>query len=80
MFFEFVFCLLENEFFVPVFSLLYNFKTLISFLNSVFSFSYFSFFISFFCDGFRNGENINIRICGSVSFLVLQYFFKSFNR
>ena len=41
MFFESVFYLLENEFVVAVFSLLGNFKSLIFFLCSVISFSYF---------------------------------------
>ena len=48
--------MLENGFFVAVFSVLDNFKALISSLNSVISFSYFSLFISFVCDGLRYGE------------------------
>ena len=56
MFFESVFCLLENDFFGAVFSVLVNFKALISSVSSVISFSYFLFFISFVCDGFRDVE------------------------
>ena len=65
MFFESVFCLLQNDFFVAIFSVLEIFKVLISSLNSAIFFvffshifyilSYFSFFISFACDGFRDG-------------------------
>ena len=55
-FFESVFCLLENEFFVAVFSVLDNLKALISSLSSVISFSYFWFFISCVCDGLHDDE------------------------
>ena len=51
-----MFCLLEIEFFIAVFSILDYFKILISFLSSVISFSYFSFFLSFVCDVLRDGE------------------------
>ena len=50
------FVCLRMTFFVAFFSVLDNFKILVSSLFYFIFFSYFSFFISFICDGLRDGK------------------------